>query len=280
MEGPQFSTRAESNLYRSWGADIIGMTNLQEAKLAREAEICYATMAMVTDYDCWHDGHDAVTVDQVVAVLHQNSANAAMAVKACRRRHAQGAHLRLRDGAEICHPHQSRSHSSRNPRPSWICSCASTLPESERKTMSILVVGSVAFDTIETPKGKRDRCLGGAATYFALSASYFTDVRVIAVVGEDFHRGARSRPHPSRSGYARPGAHRGQELPLDRVLREELQRGPDPQHRAERLRDLCSQSAGRLTKTANSSFSPTSIPCCKATFARKCRRSAWYAATP
>ncbi len=82
MEGPQFSTRAESNLYRSWGADIIGMTNLQEAKLAREAEICYATMAMVTDYDCWHEGHDAVTVEQVVAVLHQNSANAAKAVRA------------------------------------------------------------------------------------------------------------------------------------------------------------------------------------------------------
>ena len=82
MEGPQFSTKAESNLYRSWGADIIGMTNLQEAKLAREAEICYATMAMVTDYDCWHPDHDSVTVDQVVAVLHQNSANAALAVKA------------------------------------------------------------------------------------------------------------------------------------------------------------------------------------------------------
>ena len=82
MEGPQFSTRAESNLYRSWGADIIGMTNLQEAKLAREAEICYATMAMVTDYDCWHQDHDAVTVDQVVAVLHQNSANASRAVRA------------------------------------------------------------------------------------------------------------------------------------------------------------------------------------------------------
>jgi 5'-methylthioadenosine phosphorylase len=81
MEGPQFSTRAESNLYRSWGADIIGMTNLQEAKLAREAEISYATMAMVTDYDCWHDGHDAVTVEQVIAVLHQNSANAAKAVR-------------------------------------------------------------------------------------------------------------------------------------------------------------------------------------------------------
>jgi 5'-methylthioadenosine phosphorylase len=81
MEGPQFSTRAESNLYRSWGADVIGMTNMQEAKLAREAEICYATMAMVTDYDCWHDGHDAVTVDQVIAVLHQNSENAAKAVR-------------------------------------------------------------------------------------------------------------------------------------------------------------------------------------------------------
>jgi 5'-methylthioadenosine phosphorylase len=82
MEGPQFSTRAESNLYRSWGADVIGMTNLQEAKLAREAEICYATMAMVTDYDCWREGHDDVTVEQIVAVLHQNAANAAQVVKA------------------------------------------------------------------------------------------------------------------------------------------------------------------------------------------------------
>ena len=82
MEGPQFSTRAESNLYRSWGADVIGMTNLQEAKLAREAEICYATVAMVTDYDCWREGHDDVTVDQVVAVLHQNAENATRVVRA------------------------------------------------------------------------------------------------------------------------------------------------------------------------------------------------------
>lgn len=82
MEGPQFSTRAESNLYRSWGADVIGMTNLQEAKLAREAEICYATLAMVTDYDCWREGHDDVTVDQVVAVLHQNADNASKVVRA------------------------------------------------------------------------------------------------------------------------------------------------------------------------------------------------------
>jgi 5'-methylthioadenosine phosphorylase len=81
MEGPQFSTKAESNLYRSWGADVIGMTNLQEAKLAREAEICYATMAMVTDYDCWHTGHDAVTVEQIVKVLNTNAENAARVVK-------------------------------------------------------------------------------------------------------------------------------------------------------------------------------------------------------
>ena len=81
IEGPQFSTRAESNLYRSWGADIIGMTNLQEAKLAREAEICYATLAMVTDYDCWRAGHDDVTVDQVIAVMHQNTANACSVVR-------------------------------------------------------------------------------------------------------------------------------------------------------------------------------------------------------
>ncbi len=76
MEGPAFSTVAESNVYRSWGMDIIGMTNLQEAKLAREAEICYSTLALVTDYDCWHPDHDAVTVEQVVSVLMQNSSNA------------------------------------------------------------------------------------------------------------------------------------------------------------------------------------------------------------
>jgi 5'-methylthioadenosine phosphorylase len=76
MEGPAFSTRAESNVYRSWGMDVIGMTNLQEAKLAREAEICYITVAMVTDYDCWHSAHDAVTVDQIIATLKQNTENA------------------------------------------------------------------------------------------------------------------------------------------------------------------------------------------------------------
>jgi 5'-methylthioadenosine phosphorylase len=82
MEGPAFSTKAESNLYRTWGMDVIGMTNLQEAKLAREAEICYVTVAMVTDYDCWHTDHDAVTVDQIVANLMKNAENACRVVAA------------------------------------------------------------------------------------------------------------------------------------------------------------------------------------------------------
>jgi 5'-methylthioadenosine phosphorylase len=82
MEGPAFSTLAESNLYRSWGMDVIGMTNLQEAKLAREAEICYVTIAMVTDYDCWHPDHAAVTVTDIIANLTKNAENAAKVVAA------------------------------------------------------------------------------------------------------------------------------------------------------------------------------------------------------
>jgi 5'-methylthioadenosine phosphorylase len=81
MEGPQFSTLAESELYRSWNCDVIGMTNMPEAKLAREAEICYATVAMVTDYDCWHPGHDAVTVDMIVGVLFANAETAKTLVR-------------------------------------------------------------------------------------------------------------------------------------------------------------------------------------------------------
>ena len=80
MEGPQFSTLAESRLYRSWGMDVIGMTNLQEAKLAREAEICYATLALVTDYDCWHPDHDSVTVEMIIGNLLQNAKTAQQAI--------------------------------------------------------------------------------------------------------------------------------------------------------------------------------------------------------
>ncbi|HKO95392.1 MAG TPA: S-methyl-5'-thioadenosine phosphorylase [Pyrinomonadaceae bacterium] len=86
MEGPAFSTVAESKTYRAWGMDVIGMTNLQEAKLAREAEICYATLALVTDYDCWHPGHDAVTADSVIEYLNKNVRNAQLIMKDAVRR--------------------------------------------------------------------------------------------------------------------------------------------------------------------------------------------------
>ena len=86
MEGPQFSTKAESNTYRRWEMDLIGMTNLQEAKLAREAEICYTTMALVTDYDCWHPSHDAVTVAEVVQNLKKNAENAQKIIRAAVKR--------------------------------------------------------------------------------------------------------------------------------------------------------------------------------------------------
>jgi 5'-methylthioadenosine phosphorylase len=82
MEGPQFSTRAESSIYRSWGVDVIGMTNLQEARLAREAEICYATVAMATDYDCWHDSHEDVTVEAVLEIMAKNVDRARALLKA------------------------------------------------------------------------------------------------------------------------------------------------------------------------------------------------------
>ena len=86
MEGPAFSTRAESNLYRSWGMDIIGMTNMAEAKLAREAAICYSTLAMVTDYDCWHPSHESVTLDMIIENLNANTGNAKQITKlVCKR---------------------------------------------------------------------------------------------------------------------------------------------------------------------------------------------------
>ena len=99
MEGPQFSTRAESELYRSWGCSVIGMTNMPEAKLAREAELCYATVAMVTDYDCWHPDHDAVTVDQVIKVLMENADKARALIRALTSRLA-GRDMRCESG---CH---------------------------------------------------------------------------------------------------------------------------------------------------------------------------------
>ncbi len=215
MEGPQFSTRAESNLYRSWGADVIGMTNLQEAKLAREAEICYATMAMVTDYDCWHESHDAVTVDQIVAVLNQNAANAAKVVRA-----AVAAMPRERNCAcATALQFAILTHADAVPqatREKLELIIGKYLPPASNSGayMAILVVGSVAFDSIETPAGRVENCLGGAATFFSLAASYFTPVRVIAVVGEDFTSEHESVLTQARSGHDRAGARERQELSL------------------------------------------------------------------
>jgi 5'-methylthioadenosine phosphorylase len=122
MEGPAFSTLAESNLYRSWGMDIIGMTNLQEAKLAREAEICYVTIAMVTDYDCWHPDHDAVTVQDIIANLTKNAENAAKVVAAA---------VRAMPAARECKCGSALAHALLTDR--------TTIPDATRKKLEILV---------------------------------------------------------------------------------------------------------------------------------------------
>jgi 5'-methylthioadenosine phosphorylase len=122
MEGPAFSTLAESNLYRSWGMDVIGMTNLQEAKLAREAEICYTTIAMITDYDCWHPDHDAVTVNDIIANLLQNADNAAKVVAAA---------VRSMPATRECKCASALSHALITDRKS--------IPEATRKKLELLV---------------------------------------------------------------------------------------------------------------------------------------------
>ena len=111
MEGPAFSTKAESNVYRSWGMDVIGMTNLQEAKLAREAEICYVTIAMVTDYDCWHEEHDAVTVTDILANLKQNAENACKVVAATVASMPGRARMQMRIGAGARPDYRSQGRS-------------------------------------------------------------------------------------------------------------------------------------------------------------------------
>ena len=111
MEGPQFSTRAESKLYRSWGVDMIGMTNLQEAKLAREAEISYATMALVTDYDCWHPDHDSVTVEMIINNLTQNAKMAQQVIAQV----VERLDVELRDPAHSALPTAIITHAGRHP---------------------------------------------------------------------------------------------------------------------------------------------------------------------
>jgi len=122
MEGPQFSTLAESNVYRGFGMDVIGMTNLQEAKLAREAELCYVTIAMVTDYDCWHPHHDSVTVDQVIAVLVKNAENAARVVRST---------VAGMPKTRSCHCGSALAHA--------ILTDPKTIPASTRKKLALIV---------------------------------------------------------------------------------------------------------------------------------------------
>jgi 5'-methylthioadenosine phosphorylase len=122
MEGPAFSTKAESNVYRSWGMDVIGMTNLQEAKLAREAEICYVTIAMVTDYDCWHPHHDAVTVTDIIANLNKNAENASKVVAAAVA--AMPAERTCKCGSALAHA---------------IITDRSLVPESTRKKLDLII---------------------------------------------------------------------------------------------------------------------------------------------
>ena len=122
MEGPAFSTKAESMVYRSWGMDVIGMTNLTEAKLAREAEICYVTIAMVTDYDCWHPDHDAVTVNEIIAHLVKNAENACKVVAAA---------VAKMPSARSCQCSSALSHA--------IITDRQCVPEATRRKLGILV---------------------------------------------------------------------------------------------------------------------------------------------
>jgi 5'-methylthioadenosine phosphorylase len=127
MEGPAFSTKAESNVYRSWGMDVIGMTNLQEAKLAREAEICYATLALVTDYDCWHPSHDAVTIDMVVEYLNKNVRNAQTIMRE--------AVKRLSDSSRDCSCGSALKHAIFTPADLWPAETTRKLDAIIRKYM-------------------------------------------------------------------------------------------------------------------------------------------------
>ncbi len=159
MEGPQFSTRAESNLYRVWGADVIGMTNLTEAKLAREAEICYASLALVTDYDCWREATEAVSVETISTVLSENAAAARR--KHARRRRPRGSRpglLRLPPGDAVRDPDRPqgdlRAQARRDAAARPIAADGTCDGRSARAATGRLVVtGSVAFDYLMTFPG-------------------------------------------------------------------------------------------------------------------------------
>ena len=155
MEGPQFSTRAESHLYRSWNAHVIGMTNLQEAKLAREAEICFGTLALATDYDCWNESAGDVEIEHVLAVLKNN---VELAQRTIRRAVAGLGEARTCACASAL---KDAIITERSRIPKKLR--ADLRPDHWEISMSVLVVGTVAFDSIETPFGSAERILGGSA---------------------------------------------------------------------------------------------------------------------
>ena len=206
MEGPQFSTLAESKLYRSWGMDIIGMTNLQEAKLAREAEICYATIALVTDYDCWHPDHDSVTVDMIIAEPGAEREDGAAGDCRSRVAPAVRTHLRVRQRAA-----STRSSPARTAVPG----ARQDGPRAdhrkvpcESKCQHHVVTGSIAFDYLMSFPGKftehflpehmnrvslsflvdtMDKRRGGCAPNIAYTLALLGErPRLMATAGQDF----------------------------------------------------------------------------------------------
>ena len=221
MEGPQFSTLAESKLYRSWGMDVIGMTNLQEAKLAREAEICYATLALVTDYDCWHPDHDSVTVDLIIANLMQNAATAQKTIAEAVSRLGGPRTCACKDAlatAIITRPEHVPEQTKKELAP--IIGKYMTVgldepsepgrarPAESSATMKIVVTGSIAYDYLMSFPGKftehflpehmhrvslsflvdtMDKRRGGCAPNIAYTLALLGERPVLmATAGEDF----------------------------------------------------------------------------------------------
>ena len=186
IEGPQFSTRAESLLYRSWGVSVIGMTSMPEAKLAREAELPFATLALATDYDCWHDAHEDVTVEAVVAVDEEERRHARKQAIAAPRHARCPTRPRASRTARCAGRGHDRivarvSRAARE-RLGWLLPLTdreSTALERRRlgevqppmHQSSVLIVGSLAFDDLEMPTGTFENVVGGAATYASIAAS-------------------------------------------------------------------------------------------------------------
>ena len=217
--------------------DVIGMTNLQEAKLAREAEICYTTIALVTDYDCWHPEHDNVTVDMIVANLHAERRGGTAAHRGGRGARAGGARMCVRQRPGDGHHHQPRRHLRRDQ--------AGSGPDHRQVRRVRLAHGTLSWLSARsrsTPSRTRSARRRGWSEVrprtSPLAASFFTDVRLVAVVGEDFaERGAarlRGPFHRSRRSADRAG----RDVPLEGRVRVRPEPARDHLHEAERLRGV------------------------------------------